>query len=150
LIYTTGTHNTGGSGDARTYDPAVSAGSAGSHSHTVATQAGHTHTIGAHNHKWLNYTGTGFTYSWASNGTTQVRLLGTSGNTTVGIMAEVTSANAKNSPDAWTENNSGGATLSGGSHNHGGATGSAGSHSHSISYASYSKAYIRVIVATKS
>ena len=70
-----------------------------SHLHAVGTI-----TIPAHNHKWYNYVSRGNTYSWASNGSTQIRIIGQSGNTTQGLKGENTSSDARNPiTDFWTQ-----------------------------------------------
>jgi hypothetical protein len=66
-------------------------------------------TIIEHNHKWYDYQSKSNTYSWLSNGSTQVKFDNSlSGKTTRGLMAEVTLSDSKNAAqDMWTQDTSG-------------------------------------------
>jgi len=99
-----------------------------SHTHGIDSEGNHQHSTPAntHNHKWYDFQSKGNTYSWASNGSTQIKIDGdTSGSTTQGLMGEVTSADAKNpDTDFWTQDTTIAASVTGsnGAHDHGGNT----------------------------
>lgn len=68
----------------------------GDHSHTFADSfsASHSHALGSHNHQWYN----GNKRSWESDGSTTVTVNNSwTGNTTTGLIVNVTSANSRSS-----------------------------------------------------
>jgi len=76
----------------------------GSYSGSTWTISGMANQGDDHNHQWYNYVSKGDTYSWAINGSTPVKIVGASGDTTAGLMGTVTLADASNpTTDLWTQ-----------------------------------------------
>lgn len=120
LVLGTSYVSSGGSQDARSFNPAVSAAANGGHSHTTGSHTLTLSQIPSHNHSTGGY-GNFIVTSGATHGA---------------------------AGDSYGTRSVTGSSGGGGSHNHG-STSTQSAHSHVMSYSSYAPYYTRLIAATK-